>query len=94
MRLTRMMVETPLDCAPLFTVWPLALRPSIRPVRSSEVLAPSTLVVGLLVAPKFTSEVAWGPEGYLADKGLIPLPEKERKEVAKAARALTPMAKP
>ena len=43
---------------------------------------------------EFTSEAAWGPEGYLADKGLIPLPEKERKEVAKAARALTPMAKP
>ena len=43
---------------------------------------------------EFTSEAAWGPEGYLADKGLIPLPDQERKDVAKAARALTPMAKP
>lgn len=43
---------------------------------------------------EFTGEAAWGPEGYLADKGLIPLPDQERKEVAKAARAMTPMTKP
>ncbi|MGB8145468.1 MAG: substrate-binding domain-containing protein, partial [Chromatiaceae bacterium] len=43
---------------------------------------------------EFTSDAAWGPEGYLADKGLIPLPDQERKEVAKAARALTPMTRP
>jgi phosphate transport system substrate-binding protein len=43
---------------------------------------------------EFTSEAAWGPEGYLADKGLIPLPDQERKDVAKVARALTPMTKP
>jgi len=29
---------------------------------------------------EFTSEKAWGPEGYLADKGLIPLPDQERKK--------------
>jgi phosphate transport system substrate-binding protein len=28
---------------------------------------------------EFTSEKAWGDEGYLADKGLIPMPQKERK---------------
>jgi len=28
-----------------------------------------------------TSEKAWGPEGYLADKGLIPMPDAERKKV-------------
>ena len=27
---------------------------------------------------EFTSEKAWGPEGYLADKGLIPMPHAER----------------
>ncbi len=30
---------------------------------------------------EFTSEAAMGEEGYLADKGLIPMPEKLRKEV-------------
>jgi phosphate transport system substrate-binding protein len=28
---------------------------------------------------EFTSEKAWGPDGYLADKGLIPMPDAERK---------------
>lgn len=27
---------------------------------------------------EFTSEMAWGPDGYLAEKGMIPMPEKER----------------
>jgi hypothetical protein len=27
---------------------------------------------------EFTSDAAFGPEGYLADKGLIPLPDAER----------------
>jgi len=31
---------------------------------------------------EFTSEKAWGPEGYLADKGMIPMPDAERKQVA------------
>ncbi len=30
---------------------------------------------------EFTDEKAWGPEGYLADRGLIPLPDAERKNV-------------
>jgi len=29
----------------------------------------------------FTSEKAWGTEGYLSDKGLIPMPDAERKQV-------------
>lgn len=28
---------------------------------------------------EFTSDKAWGEEGYLADKGMIPMPEAERK---------------
>jgi len=37
---------------------------------------------------EFTSEKAWGDEGYLADKGLIPMPEAERKKYQKDAAAL------
>jgi len=40
---------------------------------------------------EFTSEEAWGEDGYLTDKGLIPLSEKERKAMAASSRALTPM---
>ncbi len=37
---------------------------------------------------EFTSEAAAGDEGYLADKGLIPLPADERKIVREAAKGL------
>lgn len=30
---------------------------------------------------QFTSDSAWGEFGYLSDKGLVPLPDQERKEV-------------
>ena len=40
---------------------------------------------------EFTSSKAWGPEGYLADKGMIPMPDGERKHFAAAARALKPL---
>jgi phosphate transport system substrate-binding protein len=43
---------------------------------------------------EFTSDKAWGPDGYLADKGLIALPDADRKAEAKSARALTPLTKP
>lgn len=42
---------------------------------------------------EYTAEKAWGDEGYLADKGLIAMPDVERKEWAAKAVALTPMAK-
>jgi len=41
---------------------------------------------------EFTSETAWGDEGYLSDKGLIPMPAVERAEFASAAKNLIPMA--
>ncbi len=41
---------------------------------------------------EFTSEKAWGPEGYLADRGMIPMPETERKQFAKDVKDLKPMA--
>jgi len=34
----------------------------------------------------FTSEQAWGDEGYLTDKGLIPMPKEERAKFAKDAK--------
>ena len=34
---------------------------------------------------EFTSDKAWGPEGYLADKGLIALPTEEREKWRKTA---------
>jgi phosphate transport system substrate-binding protein len=37
---------------------------------------------------EFTSEKAWGPEGYLADKGMIPMPDAERAEYAASVKAL------
>ena len=37
---------------------------------------------------EFTGDKAMGDEGYLADKGLIPLPKAERDKVRKAASAL------
>jgi phosphate transport system substrate-binding protein len=40
---------------------------------------------------EFTSEKAWGPDGYLSDKGLIPMPDDERKQMATDVNALKPM---
>jgi len=41
---------------------------------------------------EFTSEKAWGKDGYLSEKGLIPLPDGERKQVAENVKALKPLA--
>ena len=40
---------------------------------------------------EYTSEGAWGTEGYLADKGLIPLPDAERATQAENAKAMKGM---
>ena len=37
---------------------------------------------------EFTSDKAWGDEGYLTDKGLIPMPEEERARYHKEANGL------
>lgn len=37
---------------------------------------------------EFTSDKAWGPDGYLADKGLIAMPEAERQKYRKEALEL------
>ncbi|SDQ82997.1 PstS family phosphate ABC transporter substrate-binding protein [Pseudovibrio sp. Tun.PSC04-5.I4] len=41
---------------------------------------------------EFTNEDTWGDEGYLADKGLIPLPTSDREAISKSASALTALA--
>jgi phosphate transport system substrate-binding protein len=43
---------------------------------------------------ELVSTKAMGEEGYLADRGLVPLPAAEYQRVAKQALALTPMAPP
>lgn len=44
-------------------------------------------------AAEFTSDAAAGSDGYLADKGLIPLPEADLVAARQAAADLTPVAK-
>lgn len=40
---------------------------------------------------EFTSEKAWGPEGYLSERGLIPMPTGERKQFSSSAMSLAAM---
>jgi phosphate transport system substrate-binding protein len=39
----------------------------------------------------FSAEKAWGEDGYLSEKGLIPMPEEERKKFADDIKNLTPV---
>lgn len=40
---------------------------------------------------EFSSERAWGEEGYLSDRGLIPMPDEERALIARNVRELIPL---
>ena len=40
---------------------------------------------------EFTSEKAWGPDGYLPERGMIPMPAAERKQYRETATMLKPM---
>jgi len=40
---------------------------------------------------EFSSDNAWGEEGYLSDKGLIPMPAEERKQIASDIKELKPL---
>jgi len=40
---------------------------------------------------EFTSTKAWGDEGYLSERGLIPMPAEERKQVSATAVNMSPM---
>jgi phosphate transport system substrate-binding protein len=37
---------------------------------------------------EFTSEKAWGEDGYLSEKGMIPMPDSERKQFRSAVESL------
>ncbi|MDA1327137.1 MAG: substrate-binding domain-containing protein [Proteobacteria bacterium] len=41
----------------------------------------------------FTSETAFGPEGYLADKGLIPLADSDREIIRESSRSFAPLSR-
>jgi phosphate transport system substrate-binding protein len=41
---------------------------------------------------EFTSNKAWGPDGYLSDRGLVPMPQEERSKFSADAKNLTPLA--
>ncbi len=40
---------------------------------------------------EFTSDKAWGEEGYLVDKGMIPMPTQERSQFAADVKGLNPL---
>ncbi len=40
---------------------------------------------------EFTSEKTWGEDGYLSDRGLIPMPTEERNQFASDAKTLNPL---
>ena len=42
---------------------------------------------------EFTSEKAWGDDGYLVEKGLVPLPERLRNQISNSAQKLELMKK-
>jgi phosphate transport system substrate-binding protein len=39
----------------------------------------------------FTDEQAWGDDGYLSDKGLIPMPTEEREAFRQNVKSLKPL---
>ncbi len=41
---------------------------------------------------EFTAEGTWGPDGYLTDRGLIPMPEEERKKFLRNTISLSNLA--
>jgi phosphate transport system substrate-binding protein len=40
---------------------------------------------------EFTSEKTWGEDGYLSEKGLIPMPDQERQQYQSDVKALKPL---
>jgi phosphate transport system substrate-binding protein len=63
--------------------------PISRPLYIYVKKAHATTIQGLKeYLAEFTSEKAWGEDGYLSEKGLIPMPDKEREEFRNAAKDL------
>jgi len=81
--------------APTFDVIADGVYPVSRPLFFYVKKAHVDVIPGLRgFLREFTSERAWGEEGYLSDRGLIPMPDAERGEVAAAVRNLTPLSLP
>jgi phosphate transport system substrate-binding protein len=40
---------------------------------------------------EFTAEKTWGPDGYLADRGMIPMPDAERNQFASDVKNMNPL---
>jgi len=78
---------------PTFDDIAAGLYPVSRPLFMYAKPAHTDLVPGLVeFIREFTEERTWGPDGYLSDRGLIPLPENERGVVRDMARGLVAMA--
>ncbi len=66
--------------------------PVSRPLYFYVKKAHTELIAGMKeFLAEFTTERAWGEEGYLADKGMIPMPAQERKQFASDIKNLTAM---
>ena len=40
---------------------------------------------------EFTSDEAWGPDGYLSERGMIPMPDEERAKFGSNGKNMTVM---
>ena len=77
---------------PTFDDIAAGLYPVSRPLFMYAKPAHVDLVPGLVeFIREFTEERTWGPDGYLSDRGLIPLPEHERSVVRELTRGLVAM---
>jgi phosphate transport system substrate-binding protein len=78
--------------APTFETISKGAYPISRPLFIYVKTAHAEVIPGLKpYLAEFTSDKAWGPEGYLSEKGLIPLPDEERTKYRQVAEKLTPL---
>ena len=78
--------------APTFEAIADGSYPISRPLYFYVKVAHVDLIPGLReFLGEVTSERAWGDDGYLADRGLVPMPPEERAVVAATVRDLAPM---
>ncbi|MBI4969879.1 MAG: substrate-binding domain-containing protein [Rhodospirillales bacterium] len=75
--------------SPTFEAIAAGTYPVARPIFFYVKKAHAASIPGLKeFVAEFTSEKSWGEDGYLAAKGLIPLPKEQRTKLAKEAREL------
>lgn len=78
--------------APEFEAIAAGQYPISRPLYFYVKKAHVTVIPGIAeFLEEFSSEKAWGSEGYLVDKGLIPMPDAERKQFAGDVKHLKPL---